>query len=53
MTRARLNSPAAIALLFALAHPPEIAARYNIAPTQPDRVIRTKLVGNRELAELR
>ena len=47
------SSPAAIALAFGLKHPPDIQARYNIAPTQPVPVVRLNRAGERELAQLR
>jgi putative SOS response-associated peptidase YedK len=47
------TQPAAIALAFGLAHPPEIAARYNIAPTQTIPIVRVNAAGERELVQLR
>ena len=52
--RYSLTAPGAvIAEIFALADPPEIEARYNIAPTQNAPVVRTDLSGARVLAALR
>lgn len=45
--------PAAIALAFALEHPPEIRARYNIAPTQQVPIIRLNDAGSRELSQVK
>jgi putative SOS response-associated peptidase YedK len=45
--------PAALALLFGLPHPPQIAPRYNIAPTQNVPVVRATRQGERELAQVR
>jgi putative SOS response-associated peptidase YedK len=45
--------PAAIALAFGLEHPPAIAPRYNIAPTQDVPVVRVNRAGERELAQVR
>ncbi len=45
--------PAAIALLFGLAHPPAVAPRYNIAPMQDVPVVRRGHHGERELAQVR
>src|SRR6266478_6215685 len=47
------SSPAAIALAFGLAQPPDIGAHYNIAPTQQVPVVRIGRAGSRELAQLR
>ena len=47
------SHPAAIALAFGLAHPPEIAPRYNIAPTQEVPIVRHNAAGERELAQVR
>jgi putative SOS response-associated peptidase YedK len=47
------TQPAAIALLFGLQHPPEISARYNIAPTQRVPIVRLTPGGDRELAQVR
>ncbi len=45
--------PAALALVFGLAYPPVISARYNIAPMQDVPVIRIAQSGERELAQVR
>lgn len=47
------SHPAAIALAFGLAHPPELRPRYNIAPTQQVPVVRVDQAGRRELVQLR
>lgn len=45
--------PAAIALAFGLAYPPEIHARYNIAPMQQVPIVRLNAAGERELVQMR
>lgn len=45
--------PAVLALAFGLPFPPDIRARYNIAPTQDVPVVRTVRGGARELAQVR
>lgn len=45
--------PTAIALAFGLAQPPEIAARYNVAPMTDVPVVRVNAEGERELVHLR
>jgi len=45
--------PAAIALAFGLAWPPELTPRYNVAPMQMVPVVRVNAVGERELAQVR
>ena len=45
--------PTAIALAFGLAHPPEIAPHYNIAPTQDVPIVRLNSHGEREVARVR
>jgi putative SOS response-associated peptidase YedK len=45
--------PAAIALAFGLAAPPDIKPRYNIAPTQQVPIVRQNAAGARELVEVR
>lgn len=45
--------PAAIALAFGLEHPPQVRARYNIAPTQDVPIVRRNAAGHRELAQVR
>lgn len=45
--------PAAIALLFDLKFPPEISARYNIAPTPQVPVVRLTNYGEHELSQVR
>ena len=47
------TQPATIALAFALAHPPEIRARYNIAPTEQVPIIRLNEAGARELSQVK
>lgn len=47
------SHPAAIALAFGLAHPPELTARYNIAPTQRVPIVRLDSDGQRELVQVR
>ena len=45
--------PAAIALAFGLAHPPDIHPRYNIAPMQDVPIVRVNASGDRELVQVR
>jgi putative SOS response-associated peptidase YedK len=45
--------PTAIALAFGLAHPPTLAAHYNIAPTQDVPIVRINAAGERELTRMR
>lgn len=45
--------PAALALAFGVAHPPEIPPRYDIARTQRIPIIRAALDRVRELSQLR
>ena len=47
------SHPAAIALAFGLAHPPDIRPRYNIAPTQQVPIVRLSAAGEREVAQVR
>jgi len=47
------SHPAAIALAFGLAHPPDVHARYNIAPTTDVPVVRVNADGHRELVRMR
>lgn len=47
------TNPAAIALAFGLAWPPEIHPRYNIAPTQQVPIVRVNAAGERELVQMR
>jgi len=47
------SQPAAIALAFGLAWPPELSPRYNIAPMQDVPVIRIHGEGRRELVQMR
>jgi len=47
------SHPAAIALAFGLAQPPELAVRYNIAPMSDVPVVRVNAHGERELVMLR
>jgi putative SOS response-associated peptidase YedK len=46
-------NPAAIALAFGLEYPPEIHARYNIAPMQQVPIVRVNAAGARELQQVR
>jgi putative SOS response-associated peptidase YedK len=46
-------NPAAIALAFGLAWPPDIAPRYNIAPMQQVPIVRVNAHGERELVQVR
>ncbi len=45
--------PAAIALAFGLDRPPDVHARYNIAPMTEVPVVRTGSEGRRELVRMR
>ena len=45
--------PAALALAFGLAAPPDLTPRYNIAPTQQVPIVRQNAAGARELVEVR
>ena len=45
--------PAALALAFGVPAPPELLARYNIAPTQQVPIVRENAAGERELVEMR
>ena len=45
--------PAAIALAFGLAHPPDVHARYNIAPMTDVPIVRVNAEGRRELVRMR
>jgi putative SOS response-associated peptidase YedK len=47
------SHPAAIALAFGLAYPPEIHPRYNIAPMQQVPIVRLNAAGERELVQVR
>jgi putative SOS response-associated peptidase YedK len=47
------SHPAAIALAFGLAHPPELQARYNIAPMTDVPIVRVASNGERELVHMR
>jgi putative SOS response-associated peptidase YedK len=47
------SHPAAIALAFGLAHPPDVHARYNIAPMTEVPIVRVGTEGQRELARMR
>ena len=47
------SHPVAIALAFGLAHPPDLEARYNIAPMSDVPVVRVNADGQRELVMLR
>lgn len=47
------SAPATLALALALKHPPEIHARYNIAPTQQVPIVRLNAEGERELSQVR
>ena len=46
-------NPAAIALAFGLAYPPQIAPRYNVAPMQQVPIVRVNAHGDRELVQVR
>jgi len=45
--------PAAIALAFGLAHPPQLRPRYNVAPMQDVPIVRLNAAGERELLQVR
>jgi len=45
--------PAAIALAFGLAHPPDVHARYNIAPMTDVPIVRVNAAGQTELVRVR
>ena len=47
------SNPAAIALMFGLAHPPDVQPRYNIAPTTDVPIVRVGSEGQRELVRMR
>ena len=47
------SHPAAIALAFGLAHPPDVHARYNIAPMTDVPIVRVNAEGQRELVRMR
>jgi putative SOS response-associated peptidase YedK len=47
------TSPAALALALGLRYPPEIKARYNIAPTQQVPIVRLTRDGERELSQVK
>lgn len=47
------TNPAAIALAFGLAHPPDLHARYNIAPQTEVPIVRVGPDGERELVHVR
>jgi putative SOS response-associated peptidase YedK len=47
------SHPAAIALAFGLAHPPDVHARYNIAPMTEVPIVRVGAEGQRELVRMR
>jgi putative SOS response-associated peptidase YedK len=47
------SHPAAIALAFGLARPPDVHARYNIAPMTDVPVVRINVEGKRELVRMR
>ena len=47
------SHPAAIALAFGLAHVPQLAPRYNIAPTQDVPIVRRSAGGERELVHVK
>ena len=47
------SHPAAIALAFALAHPPDVRARYNIAPMTDVPIVRVNAEGQRECVRMR
>ena len=47
------SHPAAIALAFGLAHPPDVHARYNIAPMTDVPIVRVNAEGQRELVRVR
>jgi putative SOS response-associated peptidase YedK len=47
------SHPAAIALAFGLAQPPDVHARYNLAPTTDVPIVRVNAEGRRELVRMR
>ena len=47
------SNPAAIALAFGLAHPPDVDPRYNIAPMTEVPVVRVNAEGQRECVRMR
>ena len=47
------SHPAAIALAFGLAYPPDVQARYNIAPMTDVPIVRVAADGHRELVHVR
>ena len=47
------SHPAAIALAFGLVHPPDVHARYNIAPATDVPIVRVNAEGQRELVRVR
>jgi putative SOS response-associated peptidase YedK len=47
------SHPAAIMLAFGLAHPPDVAPRYNIAPSTDVPIVRVNAEGQRELVRVR
>jgi putative SOS response-associated peptidase YedK len=47
------SHPAAIALAFGLAHPPDVHPRYNIAPSTDVPIVRVNAEGQRELVRMR
>jgi len=47
------SHPAAIALAFGLAHPPDVQARYNVAPMTDVPIVRVGTDGQRELVRVR
>ena len=47
------SNPAAIALVFGLAQPPELKPRYNIAPMTDVPIVRVNAHGERELAHVK
>jgi putative SOS response-associated peptidase YedK len=47
------SHPAAIALTFGLAHPPDVHARYNVAPSTEVPIVRVNAEGQRELVRMR
>ena len=47
------SHPAAIALAFGLSHPPDLQARYNIAPMTDVTIVRMAADGRRELVRMR
>jgi len=47
------SHPGVIALTFGLAHPPDVHARYNIAPSTEVPIVRVNSDGHRELVRMR